>query len=128
MVLIGDQFTLSFAKNSRFSNSILFSQITNGRQYGAEIGNEFTPFIAKNSHRLLRISQMARQAIDSKPKTSDRMFSCGVFFPIYKRNCRRLSDIEKGTVCEVARCENRYLRKSADRIAQIIKCLFRSSD
>ena len=53
---------------------------------------------------------MARQVINWEPK-NDRMYGCSF---LLKKGIQKLLEIEKEIVCEVARDDNHYLRKSAD--------------
>ena len=83
---IGDEFTLSLAKNSHFS--FLPSHFPSlpsrkGHHGGAEIRNEFTLSIAKNFFALRLCSQMERAATsDRKPKTNDQILPSPIlFFP-----------------------------------------------
>ena len=84
---IGDEFTLSLAKNSHFS--ILPSHFPSlpsrrGHHCGAEIRNEFTLSIAKKFFSLF-VSPLSngtsRATSDRKPKTNDRIL---LFFPTKK--------------------------------------------
>ena len=88
---IGDEFTLSLAKNSHFS--FLPSHFPSlpsrrGHHCGAEIRNEFTFSIAKNFFALFvppLSNGTSRATSDRKPKTNDRILPSPIlFFPTKK--------------------------------------------
>ena len=85
---IGDEFTLSLAKNSHFS--FLPSHFPSlpsrrGHHCGAEIPNEFTLSIAKKNFALFvppLSNGTSRATSDRKPKTNDQILPSPVlFFP-----------------------------------------------
>ena len=88
---IGDELTLSLAKNSHFS--FLPSHFPSlpsrrGHHCGAEIRNEFTPSIAKKCFALFVLplsNGTSRATSDRKPKTNDQILpSPMLFFPSKK--------------------------------------------
>ena len=89
---IGDELTLSLAKNSHFS--FLPSHFPSlpsrrGQHCGAEIRNEFALSIAKNFFALLvpPLSNGTSHATsDRKPKTNDQILPSSMFLPIEKMN------------------------------------------
>ena len=129
---IGDELTLSLAKSSHFS--FLPSHFPSlpsrkGHHSGAEIRNEFTLSIAINFFALRLCSplfQMARAARRVIENPRQMIKSCPVLFCSFHRktesnNTKKLLEIEKEIVREVARGDKPYLRKSTDRKAQIRK-------
>ena len=89
---IGDELTLSLAKNSHFS--FLPSRFPSlpsrrGHHGGAEIRNEFTLFIAKFFFALSvppLSNGTSRATIDRKPKTNHQILPSPIFLPIEKMN------------------------------------------
>ena len=90
---IGDEFTLSLAKNSHFS--FLPSHFPSlpsrrGHHGGAEIRNEFTLSIAKNFSPSGFVPPLSngtsRTTSDRKPKTKDQILPSPIFLPIEKMN------------------------------------------
>ena len=90
---IGDELTLSLAKNSHFS--FLPSHFPSlpsrrGHHGGAKIRNEFTLSIAKNLFALRLCSPLSndtsRATSDRKPKTNDQILPSPIFLPIEKMN------------------------------------------
>ena len=134
---IGDELTLSLAKNSHFS--FLPSHFPSlpsrrGHHGGAEIRNEFTLSIAKNffALRLCPLFQMARAARRVIENPRQMIKSCPVLFCSSHRKTesnlyQKLLEIEKEIVREVARGDKPYLRKSTDRKAQIRKAFVQFS-
>ena len=118
---IGDELTLSLAKNSHFSflpSHFPSLPSLSGHHCGAEIRNEFTLSIAKNvSPSLFPLFQMARAARRVIENPRQMIKSCPVLFC----SSDRKNEIEKEIVREVARGDKPYLRKSTDRKAQIRK-------
>ena len=133
---IGNELTLSLAKNSHFS--FLPSHLPSlpsrrGHHCGAEIRNEFTLSIAKNFfalfvppffkwHELRRVIENPRQLIKSCPAPF-----CSSHQKNESNQYQKLLEIEKGIVREVARGDKPYLRKSTDRKAQIRKAFVQFS-
>ena len=127
---IGDELTLSLAKNSHFS--FLPSHFPSlpsrrGHHCGAEIRNEFTLSIAKIffAHFVPPPSNgMSCATSDRKPKTNDQILPSPIlFFPskkwiklIPKTIWNRKRDCAWG-----GSGDKPYLRKSTDRKAQIRK-------
>ena len=88
---IGDEFTLSLAKNSHFSFlPSHFPSLSSGRDHhcGAEIRNEFSLFVAKKFFALFvpTLSNGASCATsDRKPKRNDQILPSPIlFFPSKK--------------------------------------------
>ena len=88
---IGDEFTLSLAKNSHFSflpSHFLSLPSRRGHHCGAEIRNEFTLSIAKHFVALFvppLSNGTSRATSDRKPKTNDQILPSPIlFFPSKK--------------------------------------------
>ena len=84
---IGDELTLSLAKNSHFSflpSHFPFLLSRRGHHGGAEIRNEFTLSIAKNIFALRLCSPLSngtsRATSDRKPKTNDQILPSPFLF------------------------------------------------
>ena len=135
---IGDELTLSLAKNSHFS--FLPSHFPSlpsrrGHHGGAEIRNEFTLSIAKKffALRLLfplfQMARAARRVIESPRQMikSCPVLSCSSHRKTESNYYQKLLEIEKEIVREVARGDKPYLRKSTDRKAQIRKAFVQFS-
>ena len=150
---IGDEFTLSLAKNShnwrwaytfpcqKFALFVSpftlpvspFTERPRGHHCGAEIRNEFTHSIAKIfSPLLFPLFQMARapRRVIENPRQTIK--SCPVLFcSSHRKNesnwYQKLLEPEKEIVHEVARGDKPYLRKSTDRKAQIRKAFVQFS-
>ena len=72
----------------------------------------------------------SRATIDRKLKTNDQILPSPIFLPIEKLNqinTKKLLEIEKEIVREVARGDKPYLRKFTDRKAQIRKAFVQFS-
>ena len=147
---IGDEFVLSLAKNShnwRWAYTSLaknshFSFLPShfpslpsrrGHVCGAEISNEFTLSIAKKCFALLvppLSNGTSRATSDRKPETNDQILPSPIlFFPSKKwiKLIPKTIGNRKEIVCEVARGDKPYLRKSTDRKAQIRKAFVQFS-
>ena len=83
---IGDELTLSLAKNSHFSflpSHFLSLPSRRGHHCGAEIHNEITLSIAKNFFALFvphPSNGTSRTTSDRKPKTNDEILPSDIFF------------------------------------------------
>ena len=86
------EFTLSLAKNAHFSflpSHFWLSSFLNGHHGGTEIRNEFTLSVAKKirphcSDSLL--NGTSRTTSDRKPKTNDQILPSPIVLPIEKMN------------------------------------------
>ena len=126
---IGDEFTLSLAKNSHSFLPSHFPSLPSRRSHhcGAEIRNEFTLPLPKFFFAFFvsTLSNGASRATsDRKPKTNDQILPSPIlFFP--SKNWIKLIPKTIGNrkeiVREVAWGDKPYLRKSTDRKAQIRK-------
>ena len=128
---IGDEFTLSLAKNSHFlylpshfpslpSSMVTIVALKPTMSSHFPLPKHFTLFVPTLSNG------MSRATSDQIPKTSDQILPIPkIVLPIEKMNqintktSTWLLEIEKKIVREVARGDKSYLRKSTDREAQI---------
>ena len=139
---IGDEFTLSHAKNSHncceFTLSLAkkshFSLLPShflSHHCGAEIHTCLCQKIRPLcSDSLLNGASCVTS--DRKPKTNDQILPSPIVLPIEKMNQINTKNywkiqIEKEIVCEVARGDKPYMRKSTDRKAQIRKAFVQFS-
>ena len=130
---IGDEFTLSLAKNSHNWRWAYTFPSRRGHHCGTEIRNEFTLSIAKIFFALFLpplSNGTSRATSDRKPKTKDQILpSPTLFFPSKKwiKLIPKTIGNRKEIVREVGRGDKPYLRKSTDRKAQIRKAFVQFS-